>query len=395
MREAQYDNRCTTSRRWCRARARRRRRPAWTATVPSSRRSTRRRVQRRSRMARRRRRGGVDLLHERFRRTRRTSARRPSSCGASSPTPTCRSRPSCCPRSASTSASSTTVLNAYVGPKLRRYLDGWSTGSPRRLPRRAADHAVERRRDLAGGGARQAALTAAVGARRRARGAAFFVAGARADRCITIDMGGTSFECLGRVGTPRPSTTASSARPRSRCRCSTSTPSARAAARSPGSTRAACCVSARRARAPTRARLLRPRRQRADVDRRQPRARLPRPGLFRSAGSMRLDPAAARRAIGDAYRRAARASPSSEAAAGIYRIACNNMAQGMREVTDQARLRPARIRAHRRRRRRARSTPPICSELEIPLLIVPREASVLCAFGMLLSELRTTSCAPS
>ena len=76
------------------------------------------------------------------------------------------------------------------------------------------------------------------------------------------------------------------------------------------------------------------------------------------------------------------------AAAGIYRVACNNMAQGVREVTIK--------RGYDQREFAfiaAGGAGPmhsclICSELEIPVQIVPACASVMCAYGMLLSELQ-------
>ena len=110
------------------------------------------------------------------------------------------------------------------------------------------------------------------------------------------------------------------------------------------------------------------------------------PGYF-AGGRMQLDAAAARRAI-DVHIARPMGLSIEQAAAGMYRVACNNMAQGVREVTIK-------------RGFDAREFPLIpgggagpihgcliCSELEIPLQIVPREASVLCALGMLMSELR-------
>ncbi|MDH5540982.1 MAG: hypothetical protein OEY03_16380, partial [Rhizobacter sp.] len=110
------------------------------------------------------------------------------------------------------------------------------------------------------------------------------------------------------------------------------------------------------------------------------------PGFF-AGGSMALDASAARQAIEEHIARPMGLS-IEQAAAGMYRVACNNMAQGVREVTIKRGFDP-------------REFPLIpgggagpihgcllCSELEIPLQIVPREASVLCAFGMLMCELR-------
>jgi N-methylhydantoinase A len=77
-----------------------------------------------------------------------------------------------------------------------------------------------------------------------------------------------------------------------------------------------------------------------------------------------------------------------DAAAGMYRVICNNMAQGVREVTIKRGFDPREFPLVA-----AGGAGPIHScliarELEIPLQIVPREASVLCAFGMLLAELK-------
>ena len=77
-----------------------------------------------------------------------------------------------------------------------------------------------------------------------------------------------------------------------------------------------------------------------------------------------------------------------EAAAGMYRVACNNMAQGVREVTIKRGFDPREFPLIPGGGAGPIHACLICSELEIPLQIVPREASVLCAFGMLMCELR-------
>lgn len=108
---------------------------------------------------------------------------------------------------------------------------------------------------------------------------------------------------------------------------------------------------------------------------------------FFAGGSMPLDAQAARAAIAKDI-----AGPLGlgveEAAAGMYRVACNNMAQAIREVTIKRGYDPREFPLVA-----AGGAGPIHScliahELEIPLQIVPREASVLCAFGMLMSDLR-------
>jgi len=77
-----------------------------------------------------------------------------------------------------------------------------------------------------------------------------------------------------------------------------------------------------------------------------------------------------------------------EAAAGMYRVACNNMAQGVREVTIKRGFDPREFPFIPAGGAGPIHSCLICSELEIPLQIVPRESSVLCAFGMLMSELK-------
>jgi N-methylhydantoinase A len=76
-----------------------------------------------------------------------------------------------------------------------------------------------------------------------------------------------------------------------------------------------------------------------------------------------------------------------EAAAGIYRIACNNMAQGVREVTIKRGFDPREFAFIAAGGAGPMHSCLICTELEIPLQIVPASASVLCAYGMLLSQL--------
>jgi N-methylhydantoinase A len=108
---------------------------------------------------------------------------------------------------------------------------------------------------------------------------------------------------------------------------------------------------------------------------------------FFAGGKMRLDVAAARAAIAEHI-----AGPMNlsveEAAAGMYRVACNNMAQGVREVTIKRGFDPREFPYISAGGAGPIHSCLICNELEIPLQIVPRESSVLCAFGMLLSELK-------
>jgi N-methylhydantoinase A len=77
-----------------------------------------------------------------------------------------------------------------------------------------------------------------------------------------------------------------------------------------------------------------------------------------------------------------------DAAAGMYRVVCNNMAQGVREVTIKRGFDPREFPMIASGGAGPIHSCLICAELEIPLQIVPRESSVLCAFGMLLSDLK-------
>jgi len=97
--------------------------------------------------------------------------------------------------------------------------------------------------------------------------------------------------------------------------------------------------------------------------------------------------AAARRAI-DEHIAKPMGLTIEQAAAGMYRVACNNMAQGVREVTIKRGFDPREFPLIPGGGAGPIHGCLICSELEIPLQIVPREASVLCAFGMLMCELR-------
>jgi N-methylhydantoinase A len=110
------------------------------------------------------------------------------------------------------------------------------------------------------------------------------------------------------------------------------------------------------------------------------------PNYF-AGGKMKLDVAAARKAIETGI-----AKPMGltieQAAAGMYRIACNNMAQGVREVTIKRGFDPREFPFIAAGGAGPIHSCLICSELEIPLQIVPSSSSVLCAFGMLLSDLK-------
>ena len=106
-----------------------------------------------------------------------------------------------------------------------------------------------------------------------------------------------------------------------------------------------------------------------------------------AGGRMKLDAEAARRAIEQHIAKPMGLS-IERAAAGMYRVACNNMAQGVREVTIKRGFDPREFPLIPGGGAGPIHGCLICSELNIPLQIVPREASVLCAFGMLMGELK-------
>ena len=108
---------------------------------------------------------------------------------------------------------------------------------------------------------------------------------------------------------------------------------------------------------------------------------------FFAGGKMKLDVEAARAAI-DEHIATPMGLTVEEAAAGMYRVACNNMAQGVREVTIKRGFDPREFPFIPAGGAGPIHSCLICDELEIPLQIVPRESSVLCAFGMLMSELK-------
>ena len=210
---------------------------------------------------------------------------------------------------------STAVLNAYVQPIVERYLAHSSGGSPRRgfdAPASAmqsnggvASFAAARARPISlveSGpvGGRRSARPARRGDRRAERdharhrrhdGEVLADRGRRASRSTTDYR----IEC----DADMPATRSSS-------RSSTSSRSAPAAARSPGSTTGGVAQrrTAKRGRR-ARARLLRPRRHRADRDRRQPRRRPDRSRLLprrRLASAPTLARTGARAALGERAR---------------------------------------------------------------------------------------------
>jgi N-methylhydantoinase A len=283
---------------------------------------------------------------------------------------------------------STTALNAYVGPLLGRYLD--------QLAGRLAEigfcglllimqsnggvisPALARAR---------AALTLLSGPAGGPGAALHYVAAHGHDRCITTDMGGTSFEASVAVGVPLVKNDGEIARHRIALpMLDIHTIGAgggsigwidqggllRMGPQSAGADPGPACYG-RGGTLPT------------TTDANLVLGYLD-PAYF-AGGSIRLDIAAARRAI-EQHIAGPMGLTVEEAAAGMYRVACNNMAQGIREVTIKRGFDPREFPVIPGGGAGPIHACLIAQELEIPLQLVPREASVLCAFGMLMCELR-------
>jgi len=110
------------------------------------------------------------------------------------------------------------------------------------------------------------------------------------------------------------------------------------------------------------------------------------PDLF-AGGKLRLDADRARRSIEEGIARPM-AVDLEEAAAGMYRVINNNMANGVREITVKRGLDPREFPLVVAGGAGPLHACMIASELEIPMLLVPRTASTLCATGMLLCDLQ-------
>jgi N-methylhydantoinase A len=282
---------------------------------------------------------------------------------------------------------STTALNSYVGPKLERYLE--------RLVERLADsgfHGALLIMQSNGGvmtpdvARRHAALTLLSGPA-GGPGAGLFHARAHGHRqCITVDMGGTSFEASLAVDGPTIVNDGEIARHRIALpMLDIHTIGAgggsigwidqggllRMGPQSAGAMPGPACYGLGGTLPTT-------------TDANLVLGYLD-PGYF-AGGRMRLDVDAARAAI---ERHVARPLGMSveQAAAGMYRVACNNMAQGVREISIKRGYDPREFPMIVAGGAGPIHSCVICSELGIPLQIVPRESSVLCALGMLLSDL--------
>ncbi len=109
--------------------------------------------------------------------------------------------------------------------------------------------------------------------------------------------------------------------------------------------------------------------------------------VFFAGGKLALDLEAAERAVGRKI-----ADPlgidAADAAAGMYRVINTNMAHGVREVSIKRGHDPREFPLVVAGGAGPLHACMICQELEIPLFIVPRESSIFCAAGMLLSDLK-------
>ena len=283
---------------------------------------------------------------------------------------------------------STTVLNSYVGPKLNGYL--------KRLTERLAEIGFGGLLLImqSNGGVMspelaraRAALTLLSGPAAGPGAGLQYVKAHDQDKCITIDMGGTSFDAALVMGAPVTATEGEINRHR------IALPMLdihtigsgggsigwidkggllRMGPESAGADPGPACYGRGGGRpATTDANLV---------------LGYLNPDYF-AGGEIKLDLAAARAAIEEHI-----ATPLSmsveEAAAGMYRVACTNMAQGVREITIKRGSDPREFPMVV-----AGGAGPVHScyialELDIPFQIVPREASIFCAAGMLMSDLK-------
>src|SRR6516165_10120634 len=282
---------------------------------------------------------------------------------------------------------STTALNSYVGPKLAQYLE-LLVGRLRDAGFRGVLLIMQ-----SNGGVispqlarEKAALTLLSGPAGGPGAGLFFAKALGTDRCITTDMGGTSFEASVAIGAPGTVNDGEIARHKIALpMLDIHTIGAgggsiawldeggllRVGPQSAGAAPGPACYGRGGTLATT-------------TDANLVLGYLD-PDYF-AGGSMRLDRAAARHAI-DTQIAGPMGLTVEEAAAGIYRVACNNMAQGVREVTIKRGYDPREFAFIAAGGAGPMHSCLICTELEIPLQIVPASASVLCAYGMLLSPL--------
>lgn len=107
---------------------------------------------------------------------------------------------------------------------------------------------------------------------------------------------------------------------------------------------------------------------------------------FFAGGKMKLEVESARSAI-ESIAKLLKLSVE-ETAAGMYRVINTNMAQGVREITIKRGYDPREFPMVVAGGAGPIHSCMICHELEIPMFIVPRESSIFCAAGMLMSDLQ-------
>ncbi|MHC5016054.1 MAG: hydantoinase/oxoprolinase family protein [Planctomycetota bacterium] len=284
---------------------------------------------------------------------------------------------------------SSTVLNSYVGPKLSSYLD-----------RLAA-----RLREIGFGGVllimqsnggvmspavahENSALTLLSGPAAGPQAGLSYVRGHGRDDCITVDMGGTSFDAaLVRDGTPIVVTEGEINRYRIALpMLDIVTIGAgggsigwideggllRMGPQSAGADPGPACY-ARGGALPTC----------TDAD----LALGYLDAEFFAGGRIKLDRDAAVGAI-DQHVAGPLGLPVEEAAAGMYRVINTNMAQGVREISIKRGIDPREFPLVAAGGAGPLHACMICEELEIPMFVVPRESSIFCAAGMLTSDLQ-------
>ena len=108
---------------------------------------------------------------------------------------------------------------------------------------------------------------------------------------------------------------------------------------------------------------------------------------FFAGGKIKLDRQAASAAIAQHV-----AGPLGvsldEAAAGMYQVINTNMAQGVRQISIKRGFDPREFPVVAAGGAGPLHACMICQELEIPMFVVPRESSIFCAAGMLMSDLQ-------
>ncbi|MHC4695616.1 MAG: hydantoinase/oxoprolinase family protein [Planctomycetota bacterium] len=108
---------------------------------------------------------------------------------------------------------------------------------------------------------------------------------------------------------------------------------------------------------------------------------------FFAGGAIKLDRQAAVAAVEEHIAKPL-TLPVGRAAAGMYRVINTNMAQGVREISIKRGFDPREFPLVAAGGAGPLHACMICKELEIPMFIVPRESSIFCAAGMLMSDLQ-------